>query len=51
MRKLFIDPRRQPSVTKFNADTRGQMDGSCLQVPRKMTTDLFSDMFPIAYGA
>lgn len=43
LRKLFTDPGRQPCVTKFSGDRRGKTDGSCLQVPMKMTTNLSNE--------
>ena len=43
VRKVFTDPRRQPSVTKFDGDARGKIDGLCLQVPLNMTTSLFNE--------
>lgn len=43
MRKLFTDLGRQPSITKFNGGIRGKIDGWCLQVPMKMTPNVFDE--------
>ena len=52
VRKVFTDPRRQPSVTKLNGDARGKIDSLCLQVPLKMTANLFNEfMFSTEYRA